>query len=165
MKHIITSTVMFAACLCHAQSGSDAPLTASALEAAVSSDLQALNTHYSGLVTFKIDKRDQLVASYISNGIVYRTDEAYIEFLDAAASTFVPEENTLSVQCQDPRSKCIQKEIHKARTISPTGRMNLPVPASDPNGTRSRELISRLIEHKQGAELQQLAETNTRGGR
>lgn len=148
-----------------AQEASVSIPTSEALQATVTNDLTALNTHYQGLVAFKIDKRDRLVADYLEGGSPYRTDVAYFDFLDATACAYNAEEKTVTLQCQDERSKCIDKEIHKTRIISPTGRMNLPIPAGDANGEKARALISKLVEDKQNEQLTRLAEVNTRGDR
>ncbi len=165
MKHLLLPSLFLAATFTNAQNATDPQLTADALDVAVISDLTALNNHFSGVVSFRIDKRDRLIADYVSGGSTVRTDVAYFDFLDAATCAFNEEERTLMLQCQDPRSKCIDKEIHKTNIISPTGRMNLPLPSSDPKGEKARELLVKLIEHKQDAQLSRLAETNTRGDR
>ncbi len=165
MKHILLPSLLIAANFANAQNAAEPQLTADALDAAVISDLAALNNHFSGVVSFRIDKRDRLIADYISSGSTVRTDVAYFDFLDASTCAFNEEEKTLMLQCQDPRSKCIDKEIHKTNIISPTGRMNLPLPASDPKGDKARQLLVKFIEHKQDAQLSRLAETNTRGDR
>jgi hypothetical protein len=164
MKHILLTGLILATTLVQAQSTPQEP-TADALDAAVTNDLAALNSHFSGIVTFRIDKRDRLIADYMNGGSAYRTDIAYFDFLDASACAYNEEEKTLMLQCQDPRSKCIDKEIKKSGTISPTGRMNLPLPATDAKGEKARELLVRFVEHKQDAQLSRLAETNTRGDR
>jgi hypothetical protein len=165
MKHILLPSLLIAATFANAQNAAEPQLTADALDAAVISDLAALNNHFSGVVNFRIDKRDRLIADYMVEGTTVRTDVAYFDFLDASTCAFNEEEKTLMLQCQDPRSKCIDKEIHKTNIISPTGRMNLPLPASDPKGEKARQLLVKFIEHKQDAQLSRLAETNTRGDR
>lgn len=164
MKHILIPGLLLATTVLNAQNMAQEP-TADALDVTVINDLAALNTHFSGIVTFRIDKRDRLIADYMNGGSAYRTDIAYFDFLDASACTFNEEEKTLMLQCQDPRSKCIDKEIKRSGTISPTGRMNLPLPASDAKGEKARELLVRFVEHKQDAQLSRLAETNTRSDR
>lgn len=164
MKHVLLSSLLLAAAATSAQSTAQEP-TADALDAAVASDLTALNAHFSGIVSFRIDKRDRMIADYVNGGSTYRTDIAYFDFLDASTCAFNEDEKTLMLQCQDPRSKCIDKEIKKNGAISPTGRMNLPLPASDPKGEKARELLVRFVQHKQDAQLSRLAETNTRGDR
>ncbi len=165
MKHILLPSLFLAATFVNAQNAAEPQLTADALDASVTNDLAALNSHFSGVVSFRIDKRDRLIADYISSGSTVRTDVAYFDFLDASTCAFNEEEKTLMLQCQDPRSKCIDKEIHKTNIVSPTGRMNLPLPASDPKGEKARELLVKFINHKQDAQLSRLAETNTRGDR
>ena len=165
MKHILLPSLLIVATFANAQNAAEPQLTADALDAAVINDLASLNDHFSGVVTFRIDKRDRLIADYISSGSTVRTDIAYFDFLDASTCAFNEEERTLMLQCQDPRSKCIDKEIHKTNIISPTGRMNLPLPSSDPKGEKARQLLVKFIEHKQDAQLSRLAETNTRGDR
>ncbi len=165
MKHLLLPSLLLVATFANAQNAADAELTADALDAAVINDLSALNAHFSGVVSFRIDKRDRLIADYMSGGSAVRTDIAYFDFLDASTCAYNEEEKTLMLQCQDPRSKCIDKEVHKTRIISPTGRMNLPLPASDPRGEKARELLVKFVTHKQDAQLSRLAETNTRGDR
>lgn len=165
MKHLLLPSLLLTAAFAHAQNNPDQQLTADALDAAVISDLAALNSHFSCVVSFRIDKRDRLIADYISSGAAVRTDIAYFDFLDASTCAFNEEEKTLMLQCQDPRSKCIDKEIHKTNIISPTGRMNLPLPSTDAKGEKARALLVKFIEHKQDAQLSRLAETNTRGDR
>ncbi len=165
MKNALLPSLLLAATLANAQSSTGQDLTADALDNAVISDLAALNTHFNGIVNFRIDKRDRLIADYMNGGSVYRTDIAYFDFLDASACGFNEEEKTLMLQCQDPRSKCIDKEIKKSGAISPTGRMNLPLPATDAKGEKAQELLVRFVQHKQDAQLSRLAETNTRGDR
>ena len=165
MKHLLLPSLLLAATFANAQNVADSELTADALDAAVINDLSALNTHFNGVVSFRIDKRDRLVVDYMSGGSAVRTDIAYFDFLDASTCAYNEEEKTLMLQCQDPRSKCIDKEVHKTRIISPTGRMNLPLPANDPRGEKARELLVKFVTHKQDAQLSRLAETNTRGDR
>ena len=165
MKRLITTLILplllLTSTLAGAQTTAVEP-TADALEAAVSQDLAALNNHFSGIARFSIDKRQRLVAEYMDNGSVYRTDIAYFDFLDASTCAYNEEERTLMLQCQDPRSKCIDKELKKNGSISPTGRMNLPVPAGDARAEKARQLLSALVDHKQSEQLTRLAETNTR---
>ena len=165
MKKLLLPSLLLTAMFANAQNSTDQQLTADALDAAVVNDLNALNAHFSGVVDFRIDKRDRLIANYLSGGSTVRTDIAYFDFLDASTCAYNEEEKTLMLQCQDPRSKCIDKEVHKTRVISPTGRMNLPLPASDARGEKARELLMNFITHKQDAQLSRLAETNTRGDR
>lgn len=165
MKNLFTISLLLAATCAHAQNNAMQEPTADALDVAVAADLTALNAHFSGIVSFRIDKRDRLVADYMNGGSTYRTDIAYFDFLDATTVTYNEEEKTLMLQCQDPRSKCIDKEIKKSGAISPTGRMNLPLPANDAKGDKARDLLSRFVQHKQDAQLSRLAETNTRGDR
>ena len=164
MKRTILPLLLLTSTFAGAQTTAVEP-TADALEAAVSQDLAALNNHFSGIARFSIDKRQRLVAEYLDHGSVYRTDIAYFDFLDASTCAFNEDERTLMLQCQDPRSKCIDKELKKNGTISPTGRMNLPLPAADAKGEKAREILARLVENKQNAQLSRLAETNTRGDR
>lgn len=165
MKHVLLPSLLLVASFANAQNNAAQELTADALDAAVINDLASLNAHFNGIVTFRIDKRDRLIADYTNGGSAYRTDIAYFDFLDASTCIYNEEEKTLMLQCQDPRSKCIDKEIHKTNIISPTGRMNLPLPSSDPKGEKARELMVKFITHKQDAQLSRLAETNTRGDR
>ena len=165
MKHVLLPSLLLVASFANAQNNAAQELTAEALDAAVINDLASLNAHFNGIVTFRIDKRDRLIADYTNGASAYRTDIAYFDFLDASTCIYNEEEKTLMLQCQDPRSKCIDKEIHKTNIISPTGRMNLPLPSSDPKGEKARELMVKFITHKQDAQLSRLAETNTRGDR
>lgn len=132
------------------------------LAAAVNNDLSTLNAHFNNVVRFKLDKRDRLVAEYLDNGSAYRTDLVYIEFLDASGCVFDGEQKVMTVRCQDERSKCIDKEVHKTGAISQIGRMELPLPANDPTGEKARQLLAKLVDDKQAEELTRLAETNTR---
>lgn len=165
MKHALLTGLALATTITNAQNNVDQGLTADALDAAVTSELIQLNAHFNGIMSFRIDKRDRLIADYTNAGSTYRTDIAYFDFLDASTVIYNEEEKTLMLQCQDPRSKCIDKEVKKSGAISPTGRMNLPLPANDPKGEKAREILSRFIQHKQDAQLSRLAETNTRGDR
>lgn len=165
MKYALLPCLLLATTLVNAQGNAGQEPTADALEASVIQDLAALNAHFNGIASFRIDKRDRLIADYTNGGSAYRTDIAYFDFLDASTCAYNEEEKTLTLQCQDPRSKCIDKEVHKTGVISPTGRMSLPLPASDPKGEKARELLVRFVEHKQDAQLSRLAETNTRGDR
>mgnify|MGYP001160597792 CR=1 FL=1 len=149
-------------CALLAFSAVNAQKTASGLEAMVNDDLAALNVHFDGLMRFTIDKRDRLVADHLINGSSQRTDMAYVEFLDASTCAYSAEENQLILQCQDPRSKCIDKEIKGKGTVSPTGRLSMALPATDAKGEKARELLVRLVEHKQDAQFSRLAEANTR---
>jgi hypothetical protein len=165
MKQILLPTLLLTASFTFAQDAPEPQPTADALETAVSAELLALNAHFEGVVSFRIDKRDRLVADYFQEGSPYRADAAYFDFLDAGTCAYNEEERTLVIQCQDPRSKCIDKEIHKTGAISPTGRMNLPLPTHDPQGEKARLLLAKFVEDKQSAQLTRLAETNTRGDR
>ncbi len=162
MKQFLLPILAFLTVGAQAQNSDQAIRSAEDLAAAVSTDLASLNTHFAGQARFKLDKRDRLVAEYLSNGAVVRTDVVYIEFLDAASCAFNAEEGTVMMQCQDPRSKCIEKQVQKSGVISPTGRMNLPVPTGDAEGVKALALLVKLVEDKQSEELTRLAETNTR---
>ncbi len=165
MKHVLLTGLLLSTSIINAQNSPSPELTADAMEAAVTNDLAQLNAHFNGIASFRIDKRDRLVADYTNGGPVYRTDIAYFDFLDASTIAFNEDEKTLMLQCQDPRSKCIDKEVKKSGAVSPTGRMNLPLPANDPKGEKARELMSRFVQNKQDMQLSRLAETNTRGDR
>ncbi len=156
MKHLLLPALLLTTTCTFAQS------TAEELAASATTDLARLNEHFAGAVKFRVDKHQRLVADYMNGGSVYRTDIAHFDFLDAGTCAFDQEEKLLVIQCQDPRSKCIDKEVRKTGTVSPTGRMNLPLPAHDPTGTKARELLVKLVETKQNEELTRLAETNTR---
>ncbi len=163
MKHIIVPFALVLSLSATAQQAGTTIPTSEELQTAVAADLSALNAHYHGLASFRIDKRDRLVADYMQDGSPYRTDIAYFDFLDASTCSYNAEEKTLMLQCQDERSKCIDKEIHKTRVISPTGRMNLPIPSGDEQGAKARTLLAKLVEDKQNEQLTRLAEVNTRG--
>lgn len=165
MKNLILPTMLLAATAATAQSGKAVEPTADALEVAVVQDLAALNKHFNGIAQFNVDKRQRLVVEYLQNGSAYRTDIAYLDFLDASACAYNEEDRSLMLYCQDPRSKCIDKEIRKGGTITPIGRMDLPVPAGDERAEKARSLLTALVEHKQNEQLKRLAEVNTRGGR
>ncbi len=162
MKHILIPCMLLCMLNATGQSNDVVIPSADALQASVGSDLVALNTHFAGTANFQIDKRQRLVVDYLASGKPYRTDVVYIEFLDAATCSYNAEEKTLTLQCQDERSKCIDKEIHKTGVISPTGRMSLPLPSSDPTGEKAKGLLVKLVDDKQNEQLTRLAETNTR---
>lgn len=162
MKQFALPLLAMIAFNAQAQDNDQAIRSSEDLAATVNTDLASLNGHFAGQARFKLDKRDRLVTEYLSNGAVVRTDVVYIEFLDAASCAFNAEEGTMIMQCQDPRSKCIDKQVHKSGVISPTGRMNLPIPAGDAEGAKARALLMKLVEDKQSEELTRLAETNTR---
>lgn len=165
MKNLFLPTMLLASMTVVAQNGKAPEPNADALEVAVAQELAALNVHFNGIAHFNIDKRQRLVVDHLQNGAVYRTDIAYLDFLDASTCSFNEEERTLMLHCQDPRSKCIDKEIRKVGSISPSGRMDLPVPAGDERAEKARALLTALVEHKQSEQLMRLAEVNTRGGR
>ena len=165
MKHTLLPIALIIGLNAAAQEAPASIPSSESLQAVVTNDLAALNAHYKGLVAFHIDKRDRFVADYLENGEPYRTDIAYFDFLDASTCGFDAEEHTLMLRCQDERSKCIDKEIHKTKVISPTGRMNLPVPSGDANGEKARTLLAKLVDDKQNEQLTRLAEVNTRGGK
>jgi hypothetical protein len=162
MKQLALPLLALFALGAQAQDTDQAIRSAEDLAATVTNDLASLNAHFAGQARFKLDKRDRLVTEYLSNGVVVRTDVVYIDFLDAASCAFNPEEGTVMLQCQDPRSKCIEKQVQKSGVVSPTGRMNLPIPAGDADGAKARALLMKLVEDKQSEELTRLAETNTR---
>ncbi len=162
MKQFSLPILAFLTLGVQAQNNDQTIRSAEDLAATVSTDLASLNEHFAGQARFKLDKRDRLVAEYLNNGVAVRTDMVYIAFLDAASCAFNIEEGTVMLQCQDPRSKCIDKQVQKSGVISPTGRMNLPIPAGDAEGAKARALLIKLVEDKQSEELTRLAETNTR---
>jgi|GEM_PF-853541 len=140
----------------------NAQKTAEDLDAMVNNDIAALNAHFNGIVRFAIDKKDRLVVDHLIDGTSQRTDVAYVDFLDAGTCAYSAEEQRMVLQCQDPRSKCIEQGIKGKGDAVPTGRMSMALPGGDANGQKAQELIVRLIEHKQEAELSRLAEANTR---
>jgi hypothetical protein len=161
MKQILTISLLFAASFTFAQNSEGALLASSELEASVTNDLAALNAHFSGMVEFRIDKRDRLVAKYLSGANADRTDLAHFDFLDASTCAYSENERALILQCQDPRSKCIEQQMQKSGAPSATGHMSLPLPNSDASGEKARTLLTKLVETKQNAELARLAEANT----
>lgn len=128
-------------------------------------DLEAVNAHFEGLVRFTIDNRDRLVADLYDGGEHYRQDMAYVEFLDPGTFAFSPEEKLVMLKCTAEKGRCIDKEIFKLKSISHTGRMGLPLPASDPDGSQALVLLGKLVRDKQMALRGSGGETDRRGTR
>ncbi len=162
MKRIILPFLLLAATPTIAQDASATPPTAYALETSATAELVALNAHFNGAVKFRIDKQQRLVADYIQGGSTYRTDMAYVDFLDASTCAYNAEQKSLVLQCQDPRSKCIETEMRKPSASSSVSQMSLPLPSNDPTGEKARQLLAGFVETKQNEGLMRLAETNTR---
>jgi hypothetical protein len=126
----------------------------------VDADLLALNTHFSGVATFALDRDDRLATEYLSNGEPYRIDQVYVEFLAPSSFAYNEEEHTVMLLCADDHAKCIDKEIRKTGVISPTGRMNLLPPPGDPHGAKAIELLTRLVNDVQAE--QRTSDTGTK---
>ena len=152
MKKCILIATLFSASISNAQ---DKSQTTEPLPD-IAADLSALNTHFSGIATFRIDRDDRLITEYIDQGTAYRVDEAYLEFLNANGVTFNAEEHTVMVKCTEENlptgqttGKCIDKEVKKTGAISQTGRMNLPVPSGDANGAKAITMLGKLLRDSQ----------------
>lgn len=114
--------------------------------------LARVNELFGGQVRFKIDKRDRLVADFFDQSGHYRQDVVYVEFLAPKAFAFNAEEQVVMLRCADAHAQCIDKEVFKLNTIRHMGRMNLPLPASDPDGSKAITALADLIRQAQ-AEL------------
>ncbi|MBL8001400.1 MAG: hypothetical protein JNL05_05500 [Flavobacteriales bacterium] len=108
-------------------------------------ELQALNDLYGGVVRFKIDKHDRLVADFFDGATHYRQDVAYLEHLDPGAIAFNAEEGAVMLTCTEGNGQCIDKELFKLNTIRHTGRSNLPPAPGDADGARSIAALRALI--------------------
>ena len=162
MKRIAFPLMLLSTMPAIAQDNMAATPTAYALETSATAELVALNSHFNGSVKFRIDKQQRLVADYIQGGNTYRTDMAYVDFLDAGTCAYDAEQKSLILQCQDPRSKCIETEMRKPNSSSTVSHMSLPLPSNDPTGEKARKLLAGFVETKQNEGLMRLAETNTR---
>ncbi|MBK8614513.1 MAG: hypothetical protein IPN85_13760 [Flavobacteriales bacterium] len=111
--------------------------------------LVRVNELFGGQVRFKIDKRDRLVADFFDQSGHYRQDMVYLEFLAPEAFAFNAEEQVVMLRCADAHSQCIDKEVFKLNTIRHMGRMNLPLPAGDPDGSKAIAALSDLIRQAQ----------------
>lgn len=114
--------------------------------------LARVNELFGGQVRFKIDKRDRLVADFFDQSGHYRQDVVYVEFLAPKAFAFNAEEQVVMLRCADAHAQCIDKEVFKLNTIRHMGRMNLPLPADDPDGSKAITALADLIRQAQ-AEL------------
>lgn len=114
--------------------------------------LARVNELFGGQVRFKIDKRDRLVADFFDQSGHYRQDVVYVEFLAPEAFAFNAAEQVVMLRCADAHAQCIDKEVFKLNTIRHMGRMNLPLPASDPDGSKAITALADLIRQAQ-AEL------------
>ena len=114
--------------------------------------LARVNELFGGQVRFKIDKRDRLVADFFDQSGHYRQDVVYLEFLAPEAFAFNAEEQVVMLRCADAHAQCIDKEVFKLNTIRHMGRMNLPLPPDDPEGSKAIAALADLIRKAQ-AEL------------
>ena len=114
--------------------------------------LAHVNELFGGQVRFKIDKRDRLVADFFDQSGHYRQDVVYLKFLDTEAFSFNAEEQVVMLRCADGHAQCIDKEVFKLNTIRHMGRMNLPLPEGDPDGSKAIAALAELIRQAQ-AEL------------
>lgn len=113
--------------------------------------LAQVNELFAGQVRFKIYKRDRLVADFFDQSGHYRQDVVYLEFLDTEAISFNAEEQVVMLRCADGHAQCIDKEVFKLNTIRHMGRMNLPLPAGDPDGSKAIAALALLIGQAQAA--------------
>jgi len=134
----------------------NAPVMAQDLDA----DLAAANDLFKGQVRFKVDQKDRLIADFFDGSGHYRQDVVYLEFLAPDAFAYNGEEQVVMLRCTDTNAQCIDKELFKLNTIRHSGRMNLPVPAGDPEGANAIKLLADLVRHAQAA-LTALDETKS----
>jgi hypothetical protein len=133
-----------------------APVQAQDLDA----DLAAANDLFKGQVRFKVDQKDRLIADFFDASGHYRQDVVYLEFLAPDAFAYNAEEQVVMLRCTDAHAQCIDKELFNLNTIRHSGRMNLPVPAGDPEGAKAIVLLMDLVRHAQAA-LTALDETKS----
>jgi hypothetical protein len=112
-------------------------------------DLDAVNEHFSGLATFRLDNKDRLVIDLFDGGNNYRRDMAYVEFLKADQFTFEAGANCIVLKCVEGQPKCIDKQVIKTGAISPTGRSTVPIPGGDSEGREAISLVAKLVRDKQ----------------
>ena len=123
------------------------PLMAQDMDA----DLAATNDLFKGQVRFKVDQKDRLIADFFDGSGHYRQDVVYLEFLAPDAFAYNAEEQVVMLRCTDAHAQCIDKELFKLNTIRHSGRMNLPVPAGDPEGAKAVKLLADLVRHAQAS--------------
>jgi hypothetical protein len=113
------------------------------------SDLDAVNEHFSGVATFRLDTKDRLVIDLFDGGNNYRRDMAYVEFLKADQFTFEAGSNCMVLKCTESTPKCFDKQVMKTGAISPSGRSTIPIPGGDPEGHEAIALVAKLVRDKQ----------------
>lgn len=118
-------------------------------EQLIKADLAAVNTYFAGKVTFTIDRQDRLIADHFDATGRFREDVVYVEFLQPEAFAFTAEESSVMMKCTEDHARCIDKELFKTRTISHTGRMNLPVMDDDADGAHALALLNKLVVDEQ----------------
>jgi uncharacterized protein YciU (UPF0263 family) len=115
------------------------------------SDLAGANALFDGVIRFKLDKDDRLIADFFDGSTHYRQDVVFVEYLAPETFAYNAEEQVVMLRCKDEQAQCIDKELFKLNTIRHTGRMNLPVPNGDPQGERSIAILADLVRHAQAA--------------
>jgi len=122
-------------------------------------DLGPLNNAYSGLVTFKVDKHQQLVLDLFDQGSRFRQDLMRPADLDPEAITYSAEEDAIALKCLPDKAQCISKEIFKLDVIRATSRVTIPKPSDDPDGARTTAQLREIILQAQRSHDQAGAET------
>lgn len=105
----------------------------------------ALRQHLAGIAELRVAADERLTVTLLENGEPYRRDHISMYELDTAATTFSQEEGLLILRCKEKAGRCIDKETIRNKAISPTGRCAIPVPADDPQGVRTRQLINAYV--------------------
>lgn len=123
-------------------------------------DLSALNTAYSGVLTFKLDKSHRLVIDHFDEGQRFRQDLVALEDIDPEQATYSVEERAIALKCKAHKAQCFTKEIFKLDVVRKTSRLTIPVIEDDPEGQRGLALLGAMLRDTDVADHS--AETNDR---
>lgn len=106
-----------------------------------------LSDHFHGTARFTVDKQERLVVDLFERNEAVRRDMVSLDQLDSIVQ-FSSEERMIMLQCKSGQDGCVDKEMIRSGAISRTGRITIPVPGNDPDGTRSIDILQRFIRSK-----------------
>lgn len=125
---------------------------------AATAELAEVNARFGGAITFKLDRRQQLVMDHYDANGRYRQDVVPVEHLDIEAMTVSLNEHAVVLTCRADRPQCISKELFAQNAVRMTGRSTLALPPGDADGAATLEALRAMIAAAQA----QLATNETR---
>ncbi len=108
-------------------------------------ELADVNARFGGSITFKLDRRQQLVMDHCDANGRYRQDVVPVEHLDADSVHVSKGEQAVVLTCRADRPQCISKELFKQNAVRMTGRSALALPPGDIDGAATQEALRALI--------------------